>query len=543
MRGIRLMRITQILLIICSCFLLSAYLHADEYVPTNDNSKSLAQDSYELAEKEYDAGNYQSSVRLSEEALTIIPTTNSTERLPYIRLIGRGYLKIGLYNKALEHFILGLEKSEKIDNKKEIAEFTNCIGLYFYALKDYDKALEYYEKAAKIRKEINDTEGLITSYNNLGVINKVKDNYTEALEYYNKSLALVEAFYGKDYNYIAALNNTGNVLKELGQYEEALSTLNEALESSEQQNLKYFEALCLHNIGSVHYKMENFGMAIPFIKKSLTISEELKTPNLILASTSGLSDSYKEIGDFEKALEYSELYFKYQKEELTKKSDRQFAFMQTRFETSQKDKEIALLEKEKVLADTKRYMLFGGVILLAAAGFFVYNRQRKLLQKEKQLVEIEKKDNLRLESELVDKNKELTNFALHLAQRNDFLQEIKKELGKTSKMVEKPNAQGRMQEMMVNIHQYISHNKEEQEFMRKLEEVNASFFRNLTERVPGLSEKEKKLCALLRLRLSSKEIASVTNITSKSVDMNRYRLRKKLNLTAEQDLYDFLMTI
>ncbi len=141
------------------------------------------------------------------------------------------------------------------------------------------------------------------------------------------------------------------------------------------------------------------------------------------------------------------------------------------------------------------------------------------------------------------KNKELTNFALHLVQRNDFLQELKSELGRTSRSAEKPNTQLKLKGMMMNIHQYISKSNKEQEFMHKLEKVNALFFKSLSNTLTSLTEKEKKLCGLLRLKLSSKEIAGVTNITAKSVDMNRYRLRKKLELSYDQYLYSFLMNI
>ncbi len=73
--------------------------------------------------------------------------------------------------------------------------------------------------------------------------------------------------------------------------------------------------------------------------------------------------------------------------------------------------------------------------------------------------------------------------------------------------------------------------------------IHEDFFRKLNEKFPSLTENDKKLCAMLRLNLSSKEIASIQNIEAKSVDMNRYRLRKKLNISAEEDLNSFLASI
>ena len=69
-----------------------------------------------------------------------------------------------------------------------------------------------------------------------------------------------------------------------------------------------------------------------------------------------------------------------------------------------------------------------------------------------------------------------------------------------------------------------------------IKELNNSFFRNLERKYPGLTDNEKKLCSLLRLKLSSKEIASILNITPKSVEVNRYRLRKKMKIGKNEKL-------
>jgi DNA-binding CsgD family transcriptional regulator len=73
--------------------------------------------------------------------------------------------------------------------------------------------------------------------------------------------------------------------------------------------------------------------------------------------------------------------------------------------------------------------------------------------------------------------------------------------------------------------------------------MNEDFYHRLVSKYPQLTDNDRKLCAMVRLGLSSKEIASIVNISPKSVDMNRYRLRKKMDLVAEEELGNFLMTI
>ena len=81
------------------------------------------------------------------------------------------------------------------------------------------------------------------------------------------------------------------------------------------------------------------------------------------------------------------------------------------------------------------------------------------------------------------------------------------------------------------------------DFETRFESAFDSFYRILLERFPNLTPNERKLCALLRSGLSSKDIAVLTFQNPQSVDVARYRLRKKLNLVNEENLTDFLLLI
>ncbi|MEZ5012275.1 MAG: LuxR C-terminal-related transcriptional regulator [Bacteroidales bacterium] len=76
-----------------------------------------------------------------------------------------------------------------------------------------------------------------------------------------------------------------------------------------------------------------------------------------------------------------------------------------------------------------------------------------------------------------------------------------------------------------------------------MEEANRDFFIRLKEKFPDLSEKEKRLAAYIRLNLSTKDVASLLNIAPKSVEINRYRLRKKLGIDPGINLTEFILEI
>ena len=93
----------------------------------------------------------------------------------------------------------------------------------------------------------------------------------------------------------------------------------------------------------------------------------------------------------------------------------------------------------------------------------------------------------------------------------------------------------------------IDHNIDEAEtwnlFKEAFENTDQDFFKKIKELHSGLSPNDLKLCAYLRLNLSSKEIAPMLNISPRSVEVKRYRLRKKMNLEAKTGLVDYIMGI
>ncbi len=90
------------------------------------------------------------------------------------------------------------------------------------------------------------------------------------------------------------------------------------------------------------------------------------------------------------------------------------------------------------------------------------------------------------------------------------------------------------------ITQDLSIDRDREKFQMHINEQNSNFIHKLGESFPSITDNEKRLASLLRLNLSSKEIASILNISPKSVEMNRYRLRKKLKVNPKVNLNDFI---
>ncbi len=496
------------------------------------------------ANKSHIEANYEAAILELEKGIkTSLIQKDSIALLCAYKQLGNNYKRLGLFDQTLDNYTKGLELSKKLQSQAHITSFSNSIGIYFFVIGDIKTAEKYYLKALKTREYYNDKIGLISSYNNVGVINKVHKNPKEALNYYFKSLAIIKSEKLDSSKYIHIFSNIGNAYKDLLNYDKARNYLNQAYQISLASGSKYYQASSLHNLGSSYQHEKNPKKAIAFLLRSYKISESIQTPKLIMKSSEELSQAYEAEGDLKNALMYAQQHFKLKEEMLEQKLNKKFAFMQVKYESSEKDKKIAILENQTALEEFKLKMLIIGIVLLLVSGIVTINRQRKLIKKEKQLLQLEINSKNQLENELDYKTNELTNFALHIAQRNDFIRDVKSDLVKVSSSISDTIPFERTKKILVKLNQFANNSKDLEHFNKKLENINHDFIKRLKKNFSNLTENELQLCIYLRLRLSSKEIASITNITSKSVDMNRYRLRKKLNLNEKIDFYTYIQNV
>lgn len=171
--------------------------------------------------------------------------------------------------------------------------------------------------------------------------------------------------------------------------------------------------------------------------------------------------------------------------------------------------------------------------------FFLERNKEKSLKKEK--VDHIKMMN-KLNEALDQRNRELTAYSLNVVKNNQMMEEISEEIKHLMIVLsarDKKEYKSAIQSIQAKLQMHNSKN-DFNEFKYYFEQVHPSFYKNLEEKYPDLTIKEKRLCAFLRLGLSTKEIASITFTEVRSVESARNRLRKKLNIASEENLIDFL---
>lgn len=175
-----------------------------------------------------------------------------------------------------------------------------------------------------------------------------------------------------------------------------------------------------------------------------------------------------------------------------------------------------------------------------------YKRQREKLlhktQRELELKELENKEQLmrfnndKLKQDIENKNRELDNSTMSLIKKNEFLNSIKKELQKTG---DNKN----LKQVIRIIDKNLNNTDDWHAFEEAFNNADKDFLKKMKTLHPSLTPNDLRLCAYLRLNLASKEIAPLLNISARSVEVKRYRLRKKMNLEHDASLTDYILNI
>lgn len=158
------------------------------------------------------------------------------------------------------------------------------------------------------------------------------------------------------------------------------------------------------------------------------------------------------------------------------------------------------------------------------------------LENEKQLMQLR---NEQLSQDVDAKNRELAVSTLSLIKKDELLAIIKEDLKKTAESTDGKS----LKSVISTINTTISKDESWNTFREAFDSVDKDFLKKIKQAHPSLTPSDLKLCAYLRLNLSSKEIAPMLNISIRSVEIKRYRLRKKLNLFHDDGLVNYILSI
>ncbi|MFM2286559.1 MAG: hypothetical protein RLZZ543_2056 [Bacteroidota bacterium] len=492
--------------------------------------------------------------------------------------------------EALRYFGEALIEAQKEQNQAEIGTAYLHLGICSYSV-SYSKGLEYAHAALNAFASLEDSDAetaLVGRSRCLQLISTIymrQGKFRDAIGLSKEAqlgfkagqdstgtLGLIYATLGGAYKALGKSDSTEfyyrSALKEqqLEQNEtylpgaylkvaELKMAKGRALESQDLQEKAHEIAFRTGNRqAQVLVLLEEYKWFVKFSKDEQQANSKLDLAGMIALGLNDKSfllrclqvkaDQQKEKGDFEKALALEkemqsirDTLYSRDKEETVKR-------LEVEFDVSEKERALRLLQQENDISQLHKKLLWlsiGCVLLIAIAVIlFLRNINRRnvqLLHANEALLRAEAEQKRLREQqqqqELELKESQISALALQMLQKNELLQEMKVQYG------EHNDIQGIKQ----LIERSLNQDKEWQDFNARFENLNNHFYTRLKEAYPEISPNDLKLCALIRLNLSIKEMAGILNISPDSVKTARYRLRKKLRMNTEDNLTEFILQL
>lgn len=472
--------------------------------------------------------------------------------------LGASHEELGMWNRAMEFYMKGLELAEDLNMDGYKAMIYNNIGAIHYNKSEPDKAEKYLLKALEINKKLNRKKELFNNYNNLAGICFNRNNHDQALDYALRAIQQLDS--RKDgYLYYFMQTNIATIYMEKEDYMLAMSYLKNALIHQEQLNFAYDLAQTYSLFARLYVEMGRQDSARIYLDKSLKQTRKIQNKHLESKILLGMAKFYENNNDFRKAYqalaESSAL-----NDSISKVDDRKkMVNLERVYDVEKKVKDNELLIKEitlkKLSSDRRWIIMFFIALLLIVVVLYLINRTRNreklrktdelLLEQQTALFEKEKELQTQKELELTymidQKNRELTSYTLYMIKSNEFISGLNEELKQLLlELNPKDKEHKEHVRQILNKLRHQNSTSNWDEFRCYFEQVHPSFYDNLEKFYPDLTYKEKRLCAFLRLGLSSKEISAITFKEVRSVESARNRLRKKLDITPEGNLTEFL---
>ena len=515
-------------------------------------------------------GRYEQSINFAQKALK---TAQEIKNDRFVSMIYNSmaiiYIRQENKAKALEFYIKSLKLKEKIGFHRGAARTASNIAEIYLQNKEYEEAKVYYDKYFEIAQKMPASKRkkliIADAYTRLGNFYFATQQYAKALENLEEALKIsVPAQLTAQT--LETKGVIGRVYHDQQKYREALRWYNEAIEGLEKINSKTSTGTYTLLAAQVLTKSNNLAKAREYLVKGLSIANEVNAPNLKMDAYLKYYEFFKKNNESSKALQYYEQYTQIKDSLFTETKAKQINGIKIAFETEKKEQQIALLTKEKtVIAQDKKInrliaIVIGVVLLLVTIATVliitgqrikirknkeIWAKEQMIYEKEQRISEEKnrrtKAEKDKLESELSLKNQQLTSHTLHMIQKNQTLNEINVQVNQARQQKSIKEAKKLLNRLSNLIDYGINVDKDWENFQRIFEQLHPSFYNSLKVQYPTLTSSDLHLSALLKLNLNTKEIASLLNITPKSTQMKRHRLRQKMNIDSDARLTEFMI--
>lgn len=367
---------------------MDSYKHSLRIKVQIEDKKGLAKVYANIGLVYLNQGNYAEALANNETALAIKKELNDTDVGATLFNIANIKLTQGNYPSALQYLHEALEAFEHTGNKRGIALVYMNMGRVYQVQNMPQEAIQKVLASLAIAKDIGNKKLEVACHNNLAIIYSDSDDFDESLKHYSQAIAIAESI-GAKHEISVGHGNMGAIYFMQGAYDKALRHYMEALPMAEEIGDKENMANLYSNIGKTYRQQKRYADAGIYLEKGYALATEIGAKQVIKESLEGLTNLEEQRHDYKQALYYQRLLSVLKDSLLNESNSQLITEMQTKYETEKKEKEIALLTKDKEIQAMeikkqtllKKYFIVGLVLILVL--FFLLYHNFRIRQKVK----------------------------------------------------------------------------------------------------------------------------------------------------------------
>ena len=453
--------------------------------------------------------------------------------------IGNIYTQWGDYGIGLENFQKALEIDRRLGDSIQVSTDLNNIGKIFEHWRRYDEAVRYYSQSLNIARKAGNKAMIAVRLNNLGIVYKDWKRFPEALDYFHQALEIEKAS-GNNEKVGKRLAYIGLTYLEMGEYAKCLSYLDQALPILKKTGLNDDLGRLYNFYGRYCLAKKQYPEALGNFRSSQELALRNNIKPLQMGNLQGMSEAWEKLHKPDSALIVFKQYIVIKDSVFTQETNSKLSEFQSKFENEKMQMENEVLKRDaKINRDRTLLSGIGAFTLVVILiSIILILRLRSRNSRQSMLMAEQQAERLELELEL--KNSELTCNAMSIIRKNETVSEM-------MEGVEQAIRAGDSVESLHTMFERIRNGDKDnswKEFEIRFTQVHKEFYDRLNDRFPDLTPNERKLCAFLRLNMTTKDIASITHQSMHSINMARTRLRKRMNLSGrDENLISFLINL
>ncbi len=461
--------------------------------------------------------------------------------------------------ESFRYYLKSLGIAEEIKDTALLAMIYNNLAGVFSDAQNWDACTDYYKKAQLLYDKWNDSINRATVYLNLGSAYLNAGKVDSSRNYFEKAIPIFRAKNKQLYLQMCLVLYSYSLLNEK-RYTEAINYAEKAfiyIQTHGYNENIFLSKIVLSDIyylkGRTCYETGNLTLSTEYLRRSYHLLDSLRADTRILGIAEPLCMSYEKTGRTDSA-NFFYKQVKIKSDSLLNNQRRNFgklAAVQMEYEKEIKEKQIQLLFRQTIQKRNLLIFIGSGILLITLVVILFLQlrlaqhkkkreeseKKRALLEKQQAMLEKETAD-IKLESQ----TREMATNVMNLIRKNELMLEFSNRLVLIGKNTADERTESEIMQLINSMEQNANNNVWE-EFELRFNQVHNSYYERLLSRFSDLSPGDLKLCALLKLNLSTKEICELSGQRASTLDTARYRLRKKLGLTPQDNLIIFLSQI